>query len=201
MKATIIITVSLLFLSGAVFSQPKREKSGEAMEKLNLTKEQKESMRDIRSKTAKQMIDIRADLQKKRIDMQTLTDGDAPNRAAVEKLSREIGELQLQQKMALFDADQSVQRILNDDQKKIWKDIKSRKHTMMKERMMNNRGMRSGHGKGRGMGPGSGMGPSPEMGPEMGFGPGPEPEDDLDVVSEVGSGPEIRPEAESRINR
>lgn len=146
MKTIFALALGFVFLSGSMFTQAQEPPRREALKKLNLNEEQKAAMKEIRTKTAKQMIDVRADLQKKRLDLTALLDGESPNRAQVEGLSREIGDLQLKQKMLLFDADQSVQKLLTADQKAIWKEIKGKRMHPMRDRMRDR-----GRGPGRGM--------------------------------------------------
>ncbi|MFZ1730746.1 MAG: Spy/CpxP family protein refolding chaperone, partial [Bacteroidota bacterium] len=116
----------------------------------------------------KQMIDIRAALQKKQIDMKAMVENDASDRAAFERLSREIADLQVQQKLAMFDADKKVVKNLNPEQQEQWKEIKSKR---MQKRM--HRGQRPNQEM---RGPGEMMDESPDMMKRRY--PAPPPEDD-----------------------
>lgn len=166
MKAIIFAAALLLMSSAAILAQPGPDTG--AWKKMNLTEEQKSTLKSIRSETQKQMIDIRASLQKKRIDMKEMVDGESGDRAAFERLSREIADLQVQQKMLLFDTDQKVMKNLNPEQQKMWKEMKAKRM---------HKAMRRGRGPGQQMrGPGEMMDESPEMMHRRY--PAPPPEDD-----------------------
>lgn len=130
MKQIILAAVVLLLSAGTLSAQPVPHAG--AWKKMNLTEKQKSALKDIRTSAQKQMIDIRAGLQKKRIDMKNMVTGETSDRAAFERLSREIADLQVQQKMVLFDADQNVMKQLDPEQQKQWKEIKGLR---MRERM------------------------------------------------------------------
>ncbi|MBE0643028.1 MAG: periplasmic heavy metal sensor [Bacteroidetes bacterium] len=137
MKSIIVAATILLLGAGTLFAQPGPHSA--AWKKMNLTAEQKTALKDIRSNSQKQMIDIRAALQKKRIDMKDMVQGESSDRVAFERLSREIADLQVRQKLVMFDADQNVMKQLNADQQKLWKEIKAQRMSKGMERM---RGMR-----------------------------------------------------------
>ncbi len=125
MRPIILTAVFLLLGAGPLFAQPGLEAG--AWKKMNLSDSQINTLKEIRSTTQKQMIDLRSALQKKRIDIRTVAETDDPDRSAFERLTREIADLQAQQKMLLFDADRAMSKNLNDDQLKIWKQIKQKR--------------------------------------------------------------------------
>lgn len=143
-KPIILAAAILLMSTAAMFAQPGHEAG--AWKKMNLSEEQKTTLKALRSETQKQMIDIRASLQKKRIDMKEMVEGGTSDRTAFERLSREIAELQVQQKLAMFDADQKVVKNLNTDQQKQWQEIKMKRlQKHMSGMKGSGKGMR-GHG-------------------------------------------------------
>lgn len=108
----------------------------EQMEKLNLNDEQKDAMHDIRVSTKTRMIDIRADLQKKRLALAEIMRADAPDRAAYEQTAREISDLQLKQKMLLFDSRQEVMNVLTPEQQEEFRQMAEKRRMERPERMM-----------------------------------------------------------------
>lgn len=92
--------------------------------KMNLTEQQAQAIKDIRAQSQKQMIDLRAMINKHRVDLRTLREEDSPDRATFERLSREIADLQVRQKLLLFDADQAIITQLDEAQQQQWKSIK-----------------------------------------------------------------------------
>ncbi len=137
MKPLMLAVVFMLLSAGSLYAQPRPDAG--AWKKMNLSEEQKTALKDIRTETQKKMIDIRATLQKKRIDMKDMMQDESADRAAFEKLSREIADLQVQQKLALFDADQKVMKQLDPEQQKQWKEMKGKR---MEMRMKDARGKR-----------------------------------------------------------
>lgn len=163
MRPIILSAILLLLTSGPLFAQPGFEAG--AWKKMNLTDRQEKTLKEIRGTTQKQMIDLRATLQKKRIDLRTVVENDDPDRAVFERLTREIADLQVQQKLLLFDTDRAVSKNLNDEQLKLWKQRKQNRlarfldgmggreaqmregHDGMRDRMHGGRGSMPGPGE------------------------------------------------------
>jgi len=98
--------------------------------RLNLTPEQKSAMRDIRTTARKNMIDLRADLQKKRIDAREIMQAEAEDRHAFERIAREIADLQVRQKLLLFDTRQEIMKLLTPEQQQQFRESEGkRRHT------------------------------------------------------------------------
>ena len=121
---TLIIAVTRLLLGGrGTNAQPGPDAA--AWKKMNRSDEQTTALKSIRAETQKEMIDLRASLNKKRVDLRAMMDGENPDRAAFERLNRAIADLQVKQKLLLFDADRDIVARLNPDQREQWKEIKS----------------------------------------------------------------------------
>lgn len=163
--------LALLFLlSAAVIAQPgggPDPARKEIMEKLKLSPEQRTQMKQIYKESARQMVDLRAEMQKKRLDLSDVTDAEKPDRAKFERLSQDLAGVQVKMKLVLFDADVKIRGMLNPEQQKIWKEHKEMRFGQMRERFMQGGGRGAGRGPGGkcqgngpcGMGQGHGNGP------------------------------------------
>jgi Spy/CpxP family protein refolding chaperone len=112
-------------LTATATAQPGRGFMGEGLkrlEKLDLSSEQKSALKDAMREHRKKGIDLRAAVQKKRLDLKELMDAEQPDRKRYEALNKEIADVQLQQKMLLFDMRQSLMNILTPEQRKTWMD-------------------------------------------------------------------------------
>ena len=145
-RIALFASIAILLLSAVAVAQPSRDERRQARERLNLNAEQEKSIKDIKSTSGKELIDLRADVQKKRIDLGNAWSAEAPDRAQVEGLMKDIGALQLKMKMVLFDADQAVNKLLNPEQRKVYRELKQER----RERTKNNAMQRRGGGKGFG---------------------------------------------------
>lgn len=121
------------------------------MERLNLTDQQKEQIAKLRADFQKKMIAQRAKVQSLRVDMRTEIGSDDPDRATIEKISRNINDVQGQMKLDRIDHLFAVKAVLTPEQQKTFK------NEMMQ--LGGRAGSRVGRhlmgGMGNGMGPGS----------------------------------------------
>lgn len=158
MRYLIIALLVLGATSPVLHTQQPLGNRGELKEKLGLTDEQAETLREIRMNTAKQMIDIRASIAKKRLDLKAQMSDDAPDRQAVQSLMSDMGALKIQRNMLLFDTRTAMLKALTPEQQKQFKELRrERGHQMqkgMKNRMKYRRpGMRDGYRGGDTPGP------------------------------------------------
>lgn len=165
----------------------KRVRGPEKMDQLlNLTDEQEAKVEKLRGEMQRAMVQNRSRIQIARIDLRELMDADTPDRGAIEKKLKEISDLQVKQRMAMFDHHAEVEKLLTPDQKKIWKEHRGEGRMEGRQRVM--RRMGGGAGFGPGCGPGCGMGSGAGIGQrfEMGSGPGfswtEGPDEEKDVV-------------------
>lgn len=133
---TIIAFCVTIFVTDT-FAQMERMKFREKMrdrmeERLNLTDAQKSKVEELRLNHQKKMIDLKANLEKKEVELKALRRSDKLNRNDFLKLTREISEIK--NTMALERANHhfDIYELLDDNQKKIWRDMKP--GTEMKER-------------------------------------------------------------------
>jgi len=159
-KKSIFITLALTLLFSALplQAQGPRGFGGDPLarmkavkDKLNLSDEQEQQLKDIRRSYAKKFINYRADIQLTRLELSELTDVDQPDRKAVEAKMKQIGDIQLKQKMALYDMGQEIKSILSPEQYETWKDI-CKMHRMKQQKMKQQMKMQKHGGMGGGFG-------------------------------------------------
>ena len=117
---------------------------------LNLTDEQEAKIKKLRTEMQKAQVQHRSKVQLARIDLRELMDAETPDRGAVEKKIREISDLQVKQRMAMFDHRAEVEKLLTPEQKKIWKEHQGEGRRDVRQRML--RRMGGGQGPGAGFG-------------------------------------------------
>jgi Spy/CpxP family protein refolding chaperone len=110
---------------------------------LDLTKEQRETITDVRTEFQKQAIDMRADMQKLRLDLQEQIREDKPNRKAIEATVDKITAQQNTMMKARVKTHLDVREVLTPEQREKF-DARSWKQGMGK-----GRGRRPGRGHGR----------------------------------------------------
>jgi len=135
MKTTILFLTSFFLLSIGVCAQPKLDTKKSCADTLKLTDEQKVQLKNIRFDNRKKTIDLRAEIQKARIDVESVISSNKPDRSTFEKLNKTIAALQLEQKMILFDTDAKVKSILTDDQKKLYEQIRNERRSQRREKI------------------------------------------------------------------
>jgi Spy/CpxP family protein refolding chaperone len=96
------------------------------MQQLKLTDAQRKQIGDLRLEMAKQAIDQQAKINTARLELVELFRADTPDKAAIEKKADEISRLQNQLRMARIDHWFAVNKLLNPDQQKIWKQMLGR---------------------------------------------------------------------------
>lgn len=112
----------------------------ELKEKLQITPEQEKQIRTIHEKYMRSRIQLRADLQIKRLDARQIAEADNADRAALEKKLEEIAAIQTQQKLSMFDEMKEVQKILTPEQMSLWKEHRAELRPGMMNAMRRHRG-------------------------------------------------------------
>ena len=146
MKKILLAIALILLTAGPLFAQPEGQPpkmKREQLEKLNLTQEQKEALRDLRSATKKEMIDIRAELQKARVDMESMKHSDTRDRASFEKLARKMADLKVREGLLRFDTQEKLLKQLTAEQQEMFKEMrqdgKGKRHKRMNNRSGNHK--------------------------------------------------------------
>ena len=135
------------------------------LDRLNLNDQQKKQIEQMRFDMQKQLVGVRAKMQMARLDLHQLLAADNPDKAAIEAKMGEISQIALQVHSTRLNQWFEVNKILNPDQQKVWKEML--KHPLrdrvrawmrgrfkdggcpcMREPMMGGRGGRSGGGHG-----------------------------------------------------
>ena len=153
MKRTVSILITATLLAGGIavlaagpFSNPKVVKA------LNLSPEQQQRLEGLRYQQRKEAVDLRRDMELKRLDIERELDKDTPDTAAVDRLLDEQGVLRTKMGKAKIHQMLEMKKILTPEQ---WSKVKDRMQERRAERMENRRG-RGGLGRGgrQGMAPG-----------------------------------------------
>jgi Spy/CpxP family protein refolding chaperone len=96
----------------------------EVLKKLNLTPDQKESMRERRTAYRKKMAELNAQLEIKHIDLDSEMEKPHPDKDKLQKLSEDIGKIQSQKIYEETDARVDFEKILTPEQLETWKSFK-----------------------------------------------------------------------------
>lgn len=148
MKNTIVAFLSVIFIL-ATISDANAQKRGNMRqnfnrmhEQLNLTDQQKAKVEELRLKHQEQMIDMRAELEKARLENQKLRNSDNLNRSDVISQTKKMNNIKNNMAESRANHKMDVYELLNDDQRKIWNDLKKDKPRSKDGRKKGN------HGKG-----------------------------------------------------
>ncbi len=129
-KAAITLVAIVLAASTIAFAQPPKEShGGERMKQrrehlkdaLNLTDQQETQMKKLRLDLERKQAQVQSKIHLARLDMKEIYLSDKLDRSAIEKLIKQVSDLQHQEKMNAVDFWFSVNGILTPDQQKIWK--------------------------------------------------------------------------------
>ena len=158
MKLTI---VALVLMSTLVSAQPRWGGKGAGdrpanhravVEKLKLSDDQEKQFDKLQAELQKSQIAIRAKIQSARVDLRQLYNADKPERGQIEAKINDISKMQNELKLNRNGLWFDVNKILNADQQKVWKDhlrtmfqrMGDRMGQMMRGRMMRGDMMRNG---------------------------------------------------------
>lgn len=94
---------------------------------LGLTGDQTKRLHELRLQTQKSAIRSRADLETKQLELQELLNAQTPDRAAIDRTIREIGDLHASQMKADIDMRLGLQSVLTPEQRKKMNDLRERR--------------------------------------------------------------------------
>ena len=109
------------------------------MEKLNLTDSQQEAIQDLRFNHQNEMIDLKADLEKKKLAMQELKSRENYSRDEFLSKVKSISNAKEKNALAMANHKMDVYELLTDEQRKIFNEMRDHpRHKMekMKHKMM-----------------------------------------------------------------
>jgi Spy/CpxP family protein refolding chaperone len=141
------MALAMMPLAQTVTAQPEHshhQQDIKRLDKLDLTEEQKSAVKTTVQAHRKQMIDLRAEIQKTRIDIKAMLDSETPDRKRYEALSRNKADLQLNQRMLLFDMRVEIMNILTPEQRKQFNETRGERMKTWRERLGKHRGKRGG---------------------------------------------------------
>lgn len=93
------------------------------IERLKLTDRQKKQFEQMRIDMQKQLVGIRSKMQLARLDMRQLVIAENPDKAAIEKKMNEMIQLLSQMGSVRLNHWFEVNKMLNPDQQKVWKEV------------------------------------------------------------------------------
>lgn len=122
---TLTTLALLFFVPMTVLSSDKSGKfKGKKLDKLELSQEQKEKIEKIKDAHKREMIDLKANLKKLRMDQKELFDAININREAVLNKVGEISEAKNKIAVSRANVLLNIQAQLNDKQKEIFKEYR-----------------------------------------------------------------------------
>jgi Spy/CpxP family protein refolding chaperone len=120
MKKLALLLISVLFVMAAVSSSYAEFRgvfrNKKIAKELKLSDEQIETIKELAKNTEKKMIQLRADMEMKEIDLRDLLDEDAPNEAKAIELVKDIMELKTEQKVLKIKELIKVKKTLTPEQ-------------------------------------------------------------------------------------
>ncbi|HLP17449.1 MAG TPA: Spy/CpxP family protein refolding chaperone [Bacteroidota bacterium] len=87
---------------------------------LNLTDSQKSDLRKLRTEREKRGVELRANMEKARIDLRALLMSDTPDKSAIEKKMKDVAQCEADLRMNRIDGWFETNKLLTPDQQKIW---------------------------------------------------------------------------------
>lgn len=161
MKKLIAFVPAVLLLTNFTFAQPAPDdfpqppKEKRIVELLKLSPDQEKKFNDITYQHRKDVIDIRAKIQKNRLELKKMIDENKIDEKIIIQLTDENSKLQGDIKYSAVKRWLDIYKMLNEEQKKIWtkhlshmtdpQAIRERIKGGIKKFMMGNRGMRMHH--------------------------------------------------------
>ncbi|MAT39157.1 MAG: hypothetical protein CL946_06100 [Ectothiorhodospiraceae bacterium] len=145
-----ILAIALLapLLATVLYGQPMKDHRKEMdrgarwmkmLQQLDLDENQEAEIKKLAAATKKSMIEVRSQIQKKRVDMKSLLDSERPDRAEVEKMMRDIANLQVNAKLIGFDMREAVHDILTPEQLEKLDKIRESRKAEFRERLKSRR--------------------------------------------------------------
>ncbi len=148
----VLIVTAVNFYPQKVDQHKGEQFRGRMLEKLNLTDEQKNKIENLRFKHQEEMIDLKADVQKKRLALKELQHSGNYSRADYLNMVKDLNSSRDKIATAMANHRMDVYELLNDQQKKIFNEMpmmrgpRGEGRCMMRDgkRMMHKGGMMNG---------------------------------------------------------
>jgi Spy/CpxP family protein refolding chaperone len=153
MRVRTFLSAAVLAVSsvGLIWAQPRQDML-KLHQELKLTEQQEEKLQELHFNLAKEMIQLRAQLQMARLDMQRMMAEDEVEREMILNQVEQISKIQAEMKKLQIEKQLAFREILDKKQLAKLKELRmERKHFFMKRRF------HRGHGKNFGPGPGRGQ--------------------------------------------
>jgi len=125
-RITIIPLTLIIFLSFTIWNIAQQrdhswngyQKHGRFAEKLNLTEEQQSAIAELRINNQREIVDIKADLQKKKLDMKELKNKGNYSRDEFLNIVEAVNNSKNNIAIAVANNRMDIYKLLNDEQKK-----------------------------------------------------------------------------------
>lgn len=148
-KKVLLAAFFVLLATTSALAQPGRDRL-RIHKELNLSEKQEKQLQDLHFNIAKQMIQVRSQLQLARLDFHRMMAEENPEREQVFNQIERISEIQAEMKKIQIEKQLAFREILDKKQLEKLRELRmERKHFFMKKRF------KQGPGKGFGLGPGS----------------------------------------------
>jgi Spy/CpxP family protein refolding chaperone len=130
MHRTLLGFIFLVIAHSLTLAQPREAikqvhrgegREGHHLSDLNLTEDQKRSMRSLQLDLERKRIDLQAKIQLLEVDLKSAAMSDKPDRGMIEKTLRSITDLQYQMKLSRIQHWFEVSKILTPEQQIGWK--------------------------------------------------------------------------------
>lgn len=137
MKSTAISLIAFLFVimlfsdTSAQNRMQRHERTDRMIDQLNLTELQKQQIDNLRDKHQEQMIDLRAEQQKAKLENRKLRRSDNLNRSDLLNQTQKMNSIRNKISEARANHFMDVYDILTDEQRKVWKELKSERRGNM----------------------------------------------------------------------
>jgi Spy/CpxP family protein refolding chaperone len=118
-----------------------QQPGGDPIERLNLSAEQREKIRQIGQENRDERVRIIRRLDKARLDLEEALDSDNPSEALIEQRIREVTEAQASQLRMRTLTELRIRSVLQPEQLRVWRDLRQAQRNL-RRRLQDRRGDR-----------------------------------------------------------
>jgi Spy/CpxP family protein refolding chaperone len=135
-KLGVFVAIALVMVGTSLYCQPAKGKGPDKfIEQLKLSEEQKKDYEKIHVDMKKQEIAQKAKNETARFELRQLLKADNPDKSAIEKKLNEVAEIEVQKHMIRINSWFDINKLLTQEQQKIWKKALGLSSEMQRRRM------------------------------------------------------------------